>query len=741
MKQVLGLETEFNQLTVAFRDAQRNIAKEAGGSLMCNKCNKNSYCVEGKELFTAQNRLILECGNCNHQRSLLTIGREALAEVKEEVVRELLQQKFGTIQHMEKEYKKLDKEITLLWEEAETGLHAFRPTGATTSNYKNNHKVTTKNGNRDPFRKPIKSRSRSRDRDREESSEEELELHKKITKSDTSPLDEKVCHKTKNNNKKITEQKKIYQLTDINTAEKLEEQVKGLKIVLSDLNDEYRSYQLKVVEGVCRYGKCKYCKKTGTLGSHSTPTFSVADRLMLTCINKECNIECSLPTVGEVWTTEIAGEQKEDSESDIKTLYDDIIQICEIRRLRDIKMEKLDELEAILQSNIANKENTKMVVVHNDMNRGRTGHTQDGQLGLGLGANKENTKMVVVHKDMCRGRTGHIQDGQESERKRPKIEHETEEPITREQFSSLCEENLRLHKLVDRLTAKVEDLLSRTTTTSPQTARSNTGIGIDITAWADNLVAIYGSETDQYIENYMSQIGKKMDIDTSNESASSKPESAPARKKLPSYTKPDTVPTRKQSPNPIKIESRPARKTSYAGAAATPTTEADLLTRQARNQKERVKALKMFTATEQPRSEPKEWSVIYIKRYLSNKQRKESTNRELHHTALRMLEQLDLRQLTKEVSIIGKHIVAVYCMKEHNDKMRQKLREAKIATIEKIDPIPEDPGVRAAAVNRTAYLLSRHKYIPKLRSLILQSLDQEDMKKEAIAKSGVRHDD
>lgn len=174
---------------------------------------------------------------------------------------------------------------------------------------------------------------------------------------------------------------------------------------------------------------------------------------------------------------------------------------------------------------------------------------------------------------------------------------------------------------------------------------------------------------------------------------------------------------------------------SYAAATAKPPAEGE-----ARIKRERLRALHLFAAPEKVKTPPKEWGVINLKLNLSEKMRKGTTSKEIHHHATRMLEQLKIRKLVTEVSLRGKTVVSLYCIKDNIQRIRVALAEAKVTIIDKTEPLPESPVVREAAVRRVAFLLKRYKFIPKLREVILQDLDCEELIKKSIEKSGVRND-
>jgi len=180
---------------------------------------------------------------------------------------------------------------------------------------------------------------------------------------------------------------------------------------------------------------------------------------------------------------------------------------------------------------------------------------------------------------------------------------------------------------------------------------------------------------------------------------------------------------------------------SYAQAAAKVVKDPALEERQARNRRERAKALLLFTAPEQTKvTTPKEWKVLYLKWNLTLKMRKENP-KELHHLALRMLEQVKVRKLVREVSLIGKSTIALYYITDFNDRIIEALTSAKVTILDHPDELPPAAGVRNAAVNRVAYLLRRHYYITKLRVLLLSQLDTEELRQEAITKSRSSHHD
>jgi hypothetical protein len=174
---------------------------------------------------------------------------------------------------------------------------------------------------------------------------------------------------------------------------------------------------------------------------------------------------------------------------------------------------------------------------------------------------------------------------------------------------------------------------------------------------------------------------------------------------------------------------------SYAAATAKPPAEGA-----ARIKRERLRALHLFAAPEKVKTPPKEWGVLNLKLNLSEKMRKGTTSKEIHHHATRMLEQLKIRKLVTEVSLRGKTVVSLYCIKDNIQRIREALAEAKVTIIDKTEPLPESPVVREAAVRRVAFLLKRYQFIPKLREVILQDLDCEDLIKKSIEKSGVRND-
>ena len=193
------------------------------------------------------------------------------------------------------------------------------------------------------------------------------------------------------------------------------------------------------------------------------------------------------------------------------------------------------------------------------------------------------------------------------------------------------------------------------------------------------------------------------------------------------------APPNEQETNTVKM--------SYAKAAAKVAKDPELKERQLRNQRERDKALLLFTApVEETKATPKEWKVLYIKWNLTVKMRKEGP-KELHHLALRMLEKVKVRKLVREISMIGKSTIALYYIADFHDRITEAFTRAKVTMVDHPETLPTDVGVRTAAVNRVAYLLRRHYYITKLRALLLSQLDTEELRQEAITKSRINHHD
>ena len=182
---------------------------------------------------------------------------------------------------------------------------------------------------------------------------------------------------------------------------------------------------------------------------------------------------------------------------------------------------------------------------------------------------------------------------------------------------------------------------------------------------------------------------------------------------------------------------------SYSQAAAKPTQDQALEEKQRRNRRERDKALLLFTAPETPKVvTPKEWRVMYLKWNLTTKLRKKTEAKELHNLVLRMLEKVKVRKFIREVSLIGKSTIAIYYITDFHERIKEAFTRAKVTMVERpSEDLPQDVGVRNAAVNRVAFLLRRHYYLTKLRALLLQQLDTEELRQEAIAKSLPRHHD
>jgi hypothetical protein len=107
-----------------------------------------------------------------------------------------------------------------------------------------------------------------------------------------------------------------------------------------------------------------------------------------------------------------------------------------------------------------------------------------------------------------------------------------------------------------------------------------------------------------------------------------------------------------------------------------------------------------------------------------------------------MLEQLKVRKLVKEVSIMGKHVVSLYYRAEGHEKLHEALTKGKVTILTKLEPVPDILAVKEAATNRVAFLLKRYKhYNRNLSALFLEDLDSEDLRQVALKKSGVsRHD-
>jgi predicted transcriptional regulator len=133
---------------------------------------------------------------------------------------------------------------------------------------------------------------------------------------------------------------------------------------------------------------------------------------------------------------------------------------------------------------------------------------------------------------------------------------------------------------------------------------------------------------------------------------------------------------------------------------------------------------------------------MYLKWNLTTKLRKKTEAKELHNLVLRMLEKVKVRKFIREVSLIGKSTIAIYYITDFHERIKEAFTRAKVTMVERpSEDLPQDVGVRNAAVNRVAFLLRRHYYLTKLRALLLQQLDTEELRQEAIAKSLPRYHD
>jgi len=568
-----------------------------------------------------------------------------------------------------------------------------------------------------------------------------------------------------------------------------------MKIELSDLINEFRRIQMDLLEGVCGVGKCRSCGKGGTLGSSATPTYNTRHKLILTCVDDHCGKTNLLPSVGEAWLYEFE-EPIEDLEEEEQVLVENICSVCDMEKALQRKIDKIAELEDGLASLV---EKITPPLQDNIKNIRKSPQAQT-RVGTSDRGNKENTPSSkkaaqMPSKAPLKGSQAAATDEQAPKFKNPfkaqpgndrgrrrvrspspdkaklmdrstsstrearaakklRQEEEVTWMPTREEYEKLLKENEELKVGMQRLQLSINHLSSLL---DDHKRREWMNTGGKETVEAGNAAAGGGKKDQRTTEKRLLEpestgpkpclekneltaleARKRREVEN-NSAAGGKNDGKRAKRNSKRVTaKEDATVT------PPDERGRSAGDTmSYSQAAAKPIHDKALEEKQRKNRRERDKALLLFTAPETPKvAIPKEWRVMYIKWNLTTKMRKRTETKELHHLALRMLEKVKVRKLIREVSFIGKSTIALYYITDFHERIKGAFTTAKVTMIERpSEGLPQDVGVRNAAVNRVAFLLRRHYYLTKLRALLLQQLDTEELRQEAITKSRVNHHD
>lgn len=536
------------------------------------------------------------------------------------------------------------------------------------------------------------------------------------------------------------------------------------------LVDDYKTLQSSLREGVAREGKCLSCKKVGMLGSPLTPIFNSSHDLLLQCLGNDCGKSHSLLAVGVEWLHDV-DEPEGGLQGDSKALFEAILEVSEAQVRLKKKGAKIELLRGVLTDLTHNNSNSnnkyidtgtisgagtiyrKSANKENSRPGGRTTATgsrnpfkplprrslsatppttkrrnrsrsrdrdrepdspstptpEKKVLDTAVETPPVQTMEVEAAAKEKRGRSpaADEQDGRSAEdletvRKKLRVEEQEE----RDELQELREENRKLMEMVKMLTLQVEQLTA-------QIHSINAGNRTDPAP-----VAVVGE-----VETVNSIEGDVKEGDGDHERKRKK------KKKRVAFPPPEDV--------------APEAPLSYAEATARTAPDPELAARQERNKRARQRALALFTAAPKPKAAPapQEWKVMYLKWYPSEKVRKRSTCSDFHHIAMRMLEQLKVRKLVKEVSIMGKHIVSLYYRAEGHEKLQEALTKGKVTILTKLEPVPDILAVKEAATNRVAFLLKRYKHNRNLSALFLEDLDSEDLRQVALKKSGVsRHD-
>ena len=544
----------------------------------------------------------------------------------------------------------------------------------------------------------------------------------------------------------------------------------------SRLVNEFKSIQSDLREGVAREGKCRHCKKGGMLGSQVSPTFTSSHNLILQCITKGCGSDNYLLAVGEEWLHEVE-EPEGGLQGDAKALYESILNACDMQvtmKKMDAKIKKLRGVLTDLTHNNSNIPNYNYIIedaqvasgadsldpkIENKENPAPTGDKGKAtkpsrnpfkpqppkERKRSLSESPPTTKRrersrsrdrerepdsptpptpekevkkstplemeVELAAKEKRGRspaTDRSETTEQEEKETVRKKLKVDESVERNELQELREQNQNLMEMVKKLTLQVEQLTAQI---SSNAERSKDAVEMEVGSSDDGDGPATVTEVD-----------------------------APKKKKQ-RKAKGGEATTVTARPMEGLAQANPAAPTSYAAAASRSAPDPELAARQAKNQRERKRALTMFTAPPKPQVPPKEWKVMYLKWYPSEKVRKKSNCAELQHLAVRMLEQLRVRKIVKEVSIMGKHIVSLYYTAEVHNTLREALVQGKVTILNKLEQIPDIPEVQNAATNRVAFLMRRYRHNQNLSALFLQDLDTEAMRQVAIAKSGARHHD
>ena len=525
------------------------------------------------------------------------------------------------------------------------------------------------------------------------------------------------------------------------------DQLAAMKMELTEFINEFRRVQMDLLEGVSSVGKCGSCGKGGTLGSPTTPTYTTSHKLILTCVDNHCGKTNPLTAVGEAWLYEIE-EPIDGLEEEEQALVESICSAVDMEKDLQLKLDKIAELEDGLASLVDKitlpfQDNIKIV---------RKSPQVHSRVGSSDKGNKENTPpSKTAQKTPSKSPLKETRNPFKAQPVKPKILLQP----ARDGGGKKAEGPKKVEEGNDRGRRRVRSpspdkarLMDRSTSSTRGARAVKKSRQLEEATWMpsrDDYEKLRKENEElkeglQRLQLSINHLTSQLDDHKRRERLNREGKATAGDGNATAGDGNATVGGKKQS----KRTTADAGATkSYSQAAAKPTQDQALEEKQRRNRRERDKALLLFTAPETPKVvTPKEWRVMYLKWNLTTKLRKKTEAKELHNLVLRMLEKVKLRKFIREVSLIGKSTIAIYYITDFHERIKEAFTRAKVTMVERpSEDLPQDVGVRNAAVNRVAFLLRRHYYLTKLRALLLQQLDTEELRQEAIAKSLPRHHD
>jgi hypothetical protein len=545
----------------------------------------------------------------------------------------------------------------------------------------------------------------------------------------------------------------------------LENELAVLDLDLQKAEEEFRVAQLNIVGGVCKLARCISCGKAGTLGAPSVPRFNESSKLLVSCIDVTCGRDGTLPAVADHWLQQSGATPAEDPHGEMSQA---VLKVGMLRATVLNKTEKVHEVRAILAtfpvdsrsvmpppkpvdkgSTPSNKSRnpfkpltpktpltttrqplTPLTTTQRsrsrsrdrDRERGRENNSPDGptlagKLKKGLELQRGTRVEMTERRSVAGEQDKQLQSEHTTTVKRgvpdelmtdePPLKKNCSSP-TREEYQALLGENCVLRGQVQQLIERVQRMERELNSRGEEGA-----------------MAVETPTPEACVRGRGGRLRKGQ----RRKSTSGRVDVEAGMVAMEAHGPDTKVPAERVSE---------ARGLSYAEAAAKPV---DPARSKAKVQRERARALKMFTDAAKPKEPPQEWRVLHLKWTLTEKVRKSTDGKGRHHLALRMLEQLKIRRYVREVSLVGKHVVSLYYIHKFQDRIMEAVDGNKLSIVEDLEPLPDSPVVRTAAVNRVAFLLTRYKYIPKLRAVILEQLaGDKQLEEEAIEKSAVHHD-